>query len=211
MRNFLSFLAIVIFVFSCKNSSEKETDTKDADADLNELYVLMQGSFNSEKQSVSDSTYYNISLHMYPIWEDQGRFLYVEQAMNSVQDKPYRQRIYKLTQLNDSVFSSAVYTIPNDSLWIGKWKTPESFNTLSPDILEERSGCAVLLKRIGENHFKGATNDADCGSTLRGASYATSTVEISANKIVSWDQGFDKDGEQVWGATEGGYVFDKLR
>ena len=92
------------------------------DKQLEELFNLMQGSFNSEIQAQQDSTYYNISLHMYPIWKDKGNYLYVEQALNSMQDRPYRQRIYKVTRLNDNVFSSAIYTIPMDSLWIGKWR-----------------------------------------------------------------------------------------
>jgi hypothetical protein len=36
--------------------------------------MMMQGLFNSEIQSQLDSTYLNISLHMYPIWEDKGDF-----------------------------------------------------------------------------------------------------------------------------------------
>ena len=210
MKRYSILLFAVLLAFSCKDSKENTEITKDPDADLNELFTLMQGSFNSEKQAAADSTYYNISLHMYPIWEEQGRYLYVEQALNSMQDKPYRQRVYEVTQLNDSVFSSAVYTIPNDSLWIGKWKNPAEFNAIGPGSLEERTGCAVLLKRLGENHFKGSTNERDCESTLRGATYATSTVEITSEGIISWDQGFDAQGNQVWGATEGGYIFDKL-
>ena len=170
----------------------------------------MQGSYNSEKQSQQDSTYLNISLHMYPIWKGQGNYLYVEQALNNRQDKPYRQRVYKVTRLNDSIFSSAVYTLPLDSLWIGKWKTPEAFDSINSDDLIERTGCEVLLKRIDKNHFKGSTGENSCKSSLRGASYATSTVEIIQSRILSWDRGFDADGKQVWGAEKGGYIFDKL-
>lgn len=28
--------------------------------------------------------------------------------------------------------------------------------------------------------------------------------------IESWDQGFDAEGEQVWGAVKAGYQFDRL-
>ena len=87
----------------------------------------MQGSFNSEAQVTEDSTYFNISLHMYPIWKDKGNFLYVEQALNNKQNKPYRQRVYELTRLNDSIISSAIYKLPADSLWIDKWKNTNGF------------------------------------------------------------------------------------
>ncbi|MDC8005527.1 chromophore lyase CpcT/CpeT [Aureisphaera galaxeae] len=203
---FLSFITVI----ACKNKESQHEETVAPEAHLEELYALMQGSFNSEKQSVADSSFYNISLHMYPIWSDKGHYLYVEQALNSMQDKPYRQRVYQLTQLNDSIYSSAVYTLPNDSLWIGKWKNPTAFDSISPTELITREGCAVLLKRLGENHYKGATDTDKCKSSLRGASYATSKVEITPTKIESWDQGFNAEGEQVWGAEKAGYVFDKL-
>jgi hypothetical protein len=49
-----------------------------------------------------------------------------------------------------------------------------------------------------------------CGSTLNGASYATSEVLLESTLLLSWDRGFDARDQQVWGATAGGYVFDRL-
>ena len=60
------------------------------------LFEMMQGSFDSKEQAAEDSAYYAISLHMYPIWPERGQFLYVEQALAAMQDKPYRQRVYEL-------------------------------------------------------------------------------------------------------------------
>ena len=48
-----------------------------------------------------------------------------------------------------------------------------------------------------------------CESKLRGATYASSVVAIQPGRIESRDQGFDACDVQVWGATEGGYVFLK--
>lgn len=209
MKRILLIFALTAFI-ACKSDKKENAANEKVDTQLNELYALMQGSFNSAKQAEADSTYYNISLHMYPIWEGQGNYLYVEQALNEMQERPYRQRIYEVKRINDSVLSSAVYTIPNDSLWIGKWKTPKAFDSIAPSDLKIREGCAVLLQRTGDKSFKGATSENACGSTLRGATYAASKVEITANKIESWDQGFDAEGNQVWGAEKGGYIFDKL-
>ncbi|MGB3608412.1 MAG: chromophore lyase CpcT/CpeT [Psychroserpens sp.] len=177
---------------------------------LPELLSLMRGSFTSEIQSQVDTTYFNISLHMYPIWQDRGNFLYVEQALNSRQDQPYRQRIYEVTQLNDSIYSSAIYTIENDSLWIGKWKTPKDFDMLSDIMVTKKEGCEVLLKRQKSNYFKGETGNKTCESVLYGASYATSEVEILEDKIISWDRGFDDKDEHIWGAKKSGYIFNKI-
>lgn len=207
-RYFLVFL-LAIICYSCKNDPSK-TNGDSKPNHLPELFAMMQGSFNSEVQAQVDTTYLNISLHMYPIWTDKGNFLYVEQALNTKQDKPYRQRIYEVTQLNDSIYSSAIYTIENDSLWIGKWKTPEAFDSLTMDMVSKKEGCDVLLQRIEPKFYKGETGEKTCESTLYGASYATSEVEIMEDKIISWDRGFDNNDKHIWGAEKGGYIFNKL-
>lgn len=210
MKKFVMLFAIFALV-SCKDNIKESAPVVKTDIELKGLFDIMQGTYDSEAQSKVDSTYYNISLHMYAIWKDKGNYIYVEQALKETQNKPYRQRVYELTRINDSVISSEVYKIPNDSLWIGKWETPEDFNSISPSDLEIREGCAVLLKRIGPLHYKGATSNDACKSTLRGASYAASSVEVTNDVIISWDQGFDLDGNQVWGAEKGGYIFNRIK
>lgn len=207
MKRFLPFLILIISITSCKNETKQELKE---DTELKELFGLMQGSFNSDIQSQVDSSYYNISLHMYPIWEDKGNFLYVEQALTSMQNKPYRQRIYEVKRASDSTFSSAVYNLNVDSLWIGMWKTPKAFDSISINDIALKEGCEVILKRIAPNHFMGKTGDDTCVSTMRGASFARSEVEILEDKIMSWDRGFDADGNYVWGAEKGAYIFNKL-
>ena len=208
IKQFL-LLVIAISLFNCKDN-EQNTQEITKPSHLSELFALMQGSFSSEIQSQVDSTYFNISLHMYPIWKDKGQFLYVEQALNTKQESPYRQRIYEVTQLNDSTYSSAIYTIENDSLWIGKWKTPEAFDSLTLDKVSKKEGCEVMLKRLEPNYYKGETGEKTCESVLYGASYATSEVEILEDKIISWDRGFDAKDEPIWGAEKGGYIFNKM-
>jgi hypothetical protein len=213
IMRFILLLLITLSFTSCKSETKDttpKTETPKEDVELKELFALMQGSFNSEAQSVADSTYYNISLHMYPIWKDRGQFLYVEQALNSMQNKPYRQRIYEVKRLTDSTIGSFIYTIPNDSLWIGKWKTPAAFDSIATKDITVRKGCEVILKRLGENHYKGSTGERSCESTLRGASFATSEVEIMPKKVISWDRGFDAEGNYVWGAEKAGYIFEQL-
>jgi CpeT protein len=34
-------------------------------------------------------------------------------------------------------------------------------------------------------------------------------VEIFADRLASWDRGWNKEDKQVWGAEKGGYVFIK--
>ena len=51
---------------------------------VEELFALMQGSFDSKAQAERDSAFYAISLHMHQVWPERGHFLYVEQALASM-------------------------------------------------------------------------------------------------------------------------------
>jgi hypothetical protein len=211
LKHYSIIFITLLAVFSCKTETKKTPQNTEEKIDLlSELYTVMQGSYNSEIQSEVDSSYYNISLHMYPIWEGKGNYLYVEQALNSMQNKPYRQRIYKLNQLTDSTFTSEIYTLAVDSIWIGKWKTPKAFDSISPKDITLKSGCEVVLKRLAQNLYEGKTGDTTCVSTMNGAAFARSQVDIMEDKIISWDRGFDANGDYVWGAEKGGYIFNKL-
>ncbi|WP_309640446.1 chromophore lyase CpcT/CpeT [Flavobacterium sp.] len=208
MKRIILLFFIAVTITSCKSG---QSSVVKSDSNLNELVSIMQGSYSSEKQAKIDTSYYSISLHMVAIWKNKGHYLYVEQALFKKQDKPYRVRIYKVSQRGENEFISEIHTLKNEKDWIGKWKTPEAFDALSENDIELKPGCEVVLHRIAKNQFSGSTGVKTCASELRGASYATSKVTITANQVLSWDQGFDKDDKQVWGATKAGYIFDKLK
>ncbi len=172
----------------------------------------MKGFYSSEEQAKEDTTYFDIRLKMVPMWKDfEGYWLYVEQAMASDEEKPYRQRVYQLLIKDDTTIESKVYTIKNGARYFGAWKEPDPLYFLSMDSLEERKGCSILLHKIGRNQFDGATNELDCESNLKGASYATSEVHIEPGLLSSWDRGFDVADQQEWGAKKGAYWFVKFR
>ncbi|OYQ38562.1 hypothetical protein CHU92_04760 [Flavobacterium cyanobacteriorum] len=199
-------IILLLLLAGCTGFAQKAKKDKE----LETLFNLMKGTYNSEKQSKADEDYFNISLKMIPIWKNKGYYLYVEQALADKQDKPYRVRIYHLVRKGDQ-YISEIYTLKNEKDWIGKGATPEAFDKLTEADIELKQGCEVLLKKTGDKTYAGATGDKTCPSELRGAAYANSTVTLSETQLISWDQGFDKDGKQVWGAEKGGYVFDKVK
>jgi len=207
MKNTICFFLFVTFLYS---SCIYENNDSITENDVTELLELMQGSFNSRNQSLTDSNYYDITLHMYPIWGSNNNFIYVEQSVSSMQEKPYRQRIYEIKRNSDSTFTSVIYKLPNDSLFVGAWRDTSLFRDLKISNLTRLDGCEVILKNVGKKHYLGSTDEKSCPSVLYGASYATSEVEILNDKIISWDRGFDIDDNQIWGATNGGYVFNKI-
>ena len=176
------------------------------------LKKYMSGSFSSELQSRHDSDYFDIRLRMEPIWKasDAEFYLYVEQAMSTALDKPYRQRIYKVVKESEDRFTSYIYTMNAPQRFTGKKGSDAVFSMITPDSLKVLEGCEVRLSFNSKmNQFEGATADRTCPSTRSGATHTTSKVVITANGMNSWDQGWNDSGAQVWGATKGGYEFLK--
>lgn len=178
---------------------------------LNQLVQFMQGSFDSYEQAKNDSAYFDVSLEMVKIWkkDKQTRWLYVEQAITKNKEKPYRQRIYGITQIAENEFVSTVYLIPEEENYVGAYKkSKKRFKKLSPKQLTEKEGCEITLSFNG-TLYTGSTDDRSCPSKLRGATYATSEVEIYKDQLLSRDRGFDENNGQVWGAEKGAYIFQK--
>ena len=201
-------LLIIVSLLSIQTLSAQYVLTT---KDLLELRERMTGFFTSEQQSLSDSGYFNIHLHMLPVWTNRtdGYWLYVEQAMATATQRPYRQRVYQLYQQDDTTLVSKVYEMNTPLRFAGAWKNPALLEALTADSLTARQGCAIFLRKDMDGKFRGSTPGNECLSSLRGATYATSEVVIEKNRMISWDRGWNQTDKQVWGAIKGGYEFVK--
>jgi len=219
MKNLKSvkiIFAVILFVITLTAGANAQVIIEEGNSRIDDgiacLADLMEGSFSSQEQSLKDTNYFDIRLHMKRIWKNRtdGIWLYVEQASALKIDKPYRQRVYHLTKADDNTFESAVFTFENPLNYAGDWKKDEPLAGLKPDMLSRRDGCSVFLKKNGEDGFSGSTLGTSCESDLRGAKYATSEVVITKDGVVSWDRGFNEKNKQVWGAETGGYIFKRV-
>ena len=174
-----------------------------------EVYNLLQGHFDSSKQAIDDPTYFDISLKMCPVdapWLGE-RVLYVEQAASNRLAEPYRQRLYVIAPLGDDVVSR-VFELSTPSDFIGLCDREDTI-TLDEGTAAIKAGCEVYLAQQGDGYIGGTAGKA-CISNLNGASYAASDVTLSQGQVTSWDRGYDAQGNQVWGATDGPYHFVKF-
>lgn len=195
-----------IFIISLLSISRVLSAQSD---DLQLVSTWMQGIFDSHEQHVKDTAnYFDIHLEIVPVWtvRKDAIWFYVEQAVAGSLDKPYRQRIYRLTEVEDGLFESKVYLL-KDPLRFAQH--PDLVEVLSPDSITEKEGCSVFFRKIDNRTFQGGTIGKNCPSDRKGASYATSEVLIRESLLESWDRGFDDKDEQVWGAELGGYQFVK--
>lgn len=181
-------------------------------AKTKELANFLIGYFTSAEQAKNDKDFFNIELRIVPVWPDRadGPWMYVEQADAKTPEKPYRQRLYRL-EMQGEKYVSHIYTLKGDPLrFASDWKKPIPLGSASPADIEERKGCAVIMTRNSAGNYVGATAERACSSDLRGASYASSIVDVSPTLLNSWDQGYNADGKQVWGSTKGPYMFVKV-
>jgi hypothetical protein len=183
-----------------------------ADRELATLVWWMTGSFSSKAQSQEDPDFLHVVLHMTRIWpkRSDGVWLYVEQAVASAADRPYRQRVYHLRRVGEDVFASSVFTFENPLERTGAWRKKKPLADLSPDDLDLRVDCTIYLKLRPDGKFEGSTLGRLCSSHLRGSTWASSEVVIGPDGLVSWDRGWNDRGEQVWGAVKAGYRFDRV-
>ena len=208
IKNSIPFF-VFLLIAGC-TTSKKINSAKTNDDELSKLTSLMVGVFSSETQSKADTSYFNISLVMTQIWSDRtdGKWLYVEQAVASKLDKPYRQRVYHLQHPSKDVFTSDIYTIKDPLSFAGLTNDRLKKDKLTYDLIELKDGCTVTLVKHNDI-YEGGTHAEKCPSDLRGAKYATTKILLKNGELDSWDQGFDATGKQVWGATKGGYIFIK--
>jgi len=206
----LLIVCILIPAFWACSGSKKLPQLQNKDVALLELKDIMAGTFNSEAQSKNDTSYFNISLIMTPIWEGRtdGQWLYVEQAVAGNLASPYRQRVYRLRHPQTNIFTSDIYTIKNALSFAGAQTDTAKMNQLLFETIELKDGCTVTLTKNGTT-YQGGTDSAKCPSELRGATYATTKITLKTRELISWDQGFNAANVQVWGATKGGYIFVK--
>ncbi|MBU3698527.1 MAG: hypothetical protein FGM33_00750 [Candidatus Kapabacteria bacterium] len=178
------------------------------DPDLDTLAMWLTGSFSSERHSKLDTSYYHVVLNMQRMWKDRtdGIWIVVEQAMAATPEAPYRQRVYRLLRVEENMIEIEIYAWKDPKRVVGAWKNIAALDELKPSDLALRRGCEVYLQRDDVKFF-GSTHGTACASDIRGASYATSEVQIAASVITSWDRGFTTSGDQAWGAVKGPYYF----
>ena len=194
---------MLILALACAEPTATET-AEPAPTAGDEVTALLEGVFDSSEQAASDYQYYAVQMTLCPVEApDLGeRVLYVEQALVDTLDEPYRQRLYVVDDVDEDTAVSRVFEVTRERKFTGYCEHQDL-----PDYeATEKVGCEVYLTRADDG-FVGGTEGTDCESDMYGATYATSEVTLSEVGITSWDRGFDDSGEQMWGATAGGYEF----
>lgn len=192
----------------CKAGIAKENPLNDLAERLDKLY-------SSYEQSLNEYDYFDVTLDHcrvnitnLPESERNSIFFILEQAITANRNTPYRVRLIKLEYDESSKFIlSKNYEPANQSELYGSCLSEQTFSLDYTNFLEPK--CTIYLQKIG-NEYRGGTPPQGCESNFRGASIFRSEVTIGESYISSWDRGFDRFGNQVWGARRGPYIFKEV-
>jgi hypothetical protein len=130
---------------------------------------------------------------------------------------PYRQRIYAVEQIDEyyirlSIFAfkddAAYYTVLDDTT---SSLTPEEWlQNVPSEMLIPKEGCSLYIYKDNLNAFRGSTKETDCKGSFKGATYTTTEFVIYPHEVISWERGWDDEGNQKWGPTNGPYIYSKV-
>lgn len=207
-----SFLALaLLFSASFAQTVDKEIKT---------LGTWMTGSWDTFKQVDEDEekgTEYRHAraiLHVIPVQIPElnktGLSFYVENQLAEMRTKPYRQRIYWLFRDDKGKIRLKFFKIRNQEQFINAHKKPEVLRNLKFEMLTAEEGCDLIYEKVSEKLYRGKLAEPKaCKSSLRGATYVYSESEISPDRWVNLDQGFDDVGNHKWGPPPGtiGHIF----
>jgi len=103
---------------------------------LDEFVAAQTGSFDSSLQAKHDARYDVAVWHIAEIWRDGAtpeRWIYTESWLKDA-ERPYMQRISRLSASADGSIVARRYTIPDAARFVGAWQAPERLDALSAEI-----------------------------------------------------------------------------
>jgi len=185
------------------------------------LASYMAGKFDNQQQALTEPVWY-VHLHLWqrpiPLFSNDSLTLFAEQAPITNLDHPYRQRILRLYQSDQSSTGLQVqyYQIKNPDIVRGAGCHPELLQQLTCEDLINLPDCRlnVQMQQIGLNNYEFTTtsaSDRPCRFSYQGNTYQVSLgFEVTADEFRSYDKGIDPStGKATWGALLGPFRFTK--
>ncbi|MCO5550241.1 hypothetical protein L7F22_003724 [Adiantum nelumboides] len=174
--------------------------------------------FSTEQAARDPMAYFNLRMLTCPatVLADGSRILYFEQGFGRTPERPYRQRFYEVKpcpnemKCDVEVGSYAVRDVEEYRNFCDRSKNqrPQPEEVVG-DMAEHLMSVYLTRCKRGERClYEGSTPPNGFPNAWNGATYCTSKLSILRNgEVHAWDQGYDDEGNQVWGVKEGPYEF----
>ena len=172
---------------------------------MNQFLDLLEGTFANKRQAQGHPTRYaHIRVQHRKISDNR---IYGEQAYNYLLDRPYRQFVIEVIA-EEEQFRLKNYEIKNAK----QFARCQNLNQLTDDLLTYREGCDIIMKKVGDNTYKGGTSTCNCWVDWQGTkTYVQNEVLLSETEYQVVDRGLHAETHQkVWGSDYGAFKFVRM-
>jgi len=181
-------------------------------AAADEVAGWLAGTFDTKDQAVADAEVPPLRLVVVAVPKSRLSFgapvLYREEAKPDRSDRPVRQGFLRVEEDASGGVVVRLFELKDGAAAAGKWRTPVDLALFGRNDIREREACSVTLSKR-EDHYEGMAAGSGCAPSLLGASRASSELRLWSDRLETWDRGFDRKGEQVWGPRKGPYRWAK--
>ncbi|MBD2579272.1 chromophore lyase CpcT/CpeT [Oscillatoria sp. FACHB-1406] len=178
------------------------------------------GEFTNREQAIAEPAWY-VNLRLWqrptPLFADDSLTFFVEQANALSPDKPYRQRLVRLRQLEPTPAKLQVEYYMFKDLAAARClgQDSERLARLTSEEVEFLPGCTLALHIEGSPNaplYRTASNpEQKCCFTYEDKTYQVSLgFEATSEELRVYDKGIDPTtGQATWGALLGPFRFQK--
>jgi hypothetical protein len=179
--------------------------------DIQTLARWMAADFSNQEQAFINPPFFaHIRVCMRPLPPSfPGEVsLFLEQAYDFMLTSPYRLRVLSLEIAGNSI-KLKNFKIKDEENFYGASRDRQRLQQLTPEHLEEMCGCDMNVEWTGTG-FQGTIEPGkNCLVVRKGkTTYLDNSFEIDAEKLISYDRGFDPETDElVWGSVAGPFHF----
>ena len=178
------------------------------------------GEFDNQKQAIAEPAQF-VHLRLWqrpsPLFSEDSITLFAEQANIVNLDQPYRQRVMRLQQVQDTETLQVQYYMPQSPEAVrGFGANPALLKTLTSEQIELLPGCTLQIRiktlEPQSYHFSASLlPGARCCFTYQNETRQVSLgFEATPELFLSYDKVIDPTtGQVLWGAVWGPYEFTK--
>lgn len=180
------------------------------------LAQWLAGEFDNQHQSKDQPAWFvHLRLWQRPLPQRiQGHLaFFAEQANALYLDRPYRQRVILLQEVEPQTFQAQYLALKHPEQFQGAGADFDRLKTLGADDLEQLPGCRLDISQQAGWFEAQPSPDTRCYFQYDGKTrQVVLGFKASAEKFYSYDRGVDPDtGQGLWGALMGPYEFTKCQ
>ncbi len=185
--------------------------------DLQTLANYLTGTFDNRSQAMDDPVWY-VGLQVWHrpthLFSEDSITIFAEQANRLKLDNPYRQRLIRL-QEGENSFTAQFYGFKDPSIVVGSGQYPDRLKSITAQDIDFLPGCLLAVQPRslnGRPGFYGIALEGSCCQFRYGDQTGQVSLgfAVSETEFHSYDRGINPETQKpIWGALMGPYHHQK--